>query len=179
MLTGCSPEAIGLRIPVPCHGKGKPPSHHDRYFSFVWLEDRQSPHMGGGGGETAPHSFFYYLSETKTDSDTILAIPLRTTISHIVTKIRSQDIIGQRQSDVMFPRFRLKIRVYQEMILTNVNDTIHADSLALFELNIEILFADVTKLEKSNILNLTWPVTSLFTSRPNFTPFLECSLTEL
>ena len=37
------------------------------------------------------------------------------------------------------------------MILTNVRDTIHADSLALFELNIEMLFADVTKLEKSNI----------------------------
>ena len=51
----------------------------------------------------------------------------------------------------------------QEMILTNVRDTIHADSLALFELNIEILLADVTKTEKSNILTLTWPVTSLVT----------------
>ena len=40
------------------------------------------------------------------------------------------------------------------MILTNVSDTIHADSLALFELNIEIMFPDVTKPEKSNILNL-------------------------
>ena len=51
------------------------------------------------------------------------------------------------------------------MILTNVRDTIHADSLALVELNIEILLSDVTKPEKSNILTLTWPVTSLVTSR--------------
>ena len=40
------------------------------------------------------------------------------------------------------------------MILTIVRDTIHTDSLALFELNIEILLADVTKPEKSNILTL-------------------------
>ena len=40
-------------------------------------------------------------------------------------------------------------------MLTNVRDTIHADSLALFELNIEILLADVTKPAKSNILTLT------------------------
>ena len=51
------------------------------------------------------------------------------------------------------------------MIYTNVRDTIHADSLALFELTIEILLADVTKPEKSNILTLTWPVTSLVTPR--------------
>ena len=51
------------------------------------------------------------------------------------------------------------------MILTDVSDTIHADSLALFALNIEILLADVTKPEKSNILTLTWPVTSSVTSR--------------
>ena len=37
----------------------------------------------------------------------------------------------------------------QEMILTDVSDTIHADSLALFALNIEILLADITKPEKS------------------------------
>ena len=43
----------------------------------------------------------------------------------------------------------------QEMILTDVSDTIHADSLALFALNIEILLADVTKPEKSKILTLT------------------------
>ena len=48
----------------------------------------------------------------------------------------------------------------QEMILTDVSDTIHADSLALFALNIEILLVDVTKPEKSKILTLTWPVTS-------------------
>ena len=51
----------------------------------------------------------------------------------------------------------------QEMILTDVSDTIHADSLALFALNIEILLADVTKPEKSKILTLTWPVTSSVT----------------
>ena len=38
---------------------------------------------------------------------------------------------------------------------TNVRGTIHADSFALFELNIEILLADVTKPEKSSILTLT------------------------
>ena len=41
------------------------------------------------------------------------------------------------------------------MILTDVSDTIHADSLALFELNIKILLADVAKPEKSKILTLT------------------------
>ena len=35
------------------------------------------------------------------------------------------------------------------MILIDVSDTIHADSLALFALNIEISLADVTKPEKS------------------------------
>ena len=59
----------------------------------------------------------------------------------------------------------------QEMILTDVSDTIHADSLALFALNIEILLADVTKPEKSKILTLTWPVTSSVTSGSNFWPF--------
>ena len=53
----------------------------------------------------------------------------------------------------------------QEMILLNVRDTIQTDSLALFELNIEIFLADVIKPEKSNILILIWPVTSLVTPR--------------
>ena len=33
------------------------------------------------------------------------------------------------------------------MIFTDVSDTIHADSLALFALNIEILLSDITKPE--------------------------------
>ena len=41
------------------------------------------------------------------------------------------------------------------MILTDVSDTIHADSLALIVLNIEILLTDVTKPDKSKILPLT------------------------
>ena len=41
------------------------------------------------------------------------------------------------------------------MILTYVSDTIYADSLDLFTLNVEILLADVTKPEKSKILILT------------------------
>ena len=41
------------------------------------------------------------------------------------------------------------------MILTDVSDTVHADSLALFALNIEILLADATKHEKPKILTLT------------------------
>ena len=41
------------------------------------------------------------------------------------------------------------------MILTDVSDTIHANSSALFVLNIEILLADVTKPEKWKILTLT------------------------
>ena len=53
-----------------------------------------------------------------------------------------------------------------------VSDTIHADSLALFALNIEILLADVTKSDKSNIPPLTWPVTSAVTSRSNVAPWL-------
>ena len=39
-------------------------------------------------------------------------------------------------------------------ILSDVSDTIHADSLALFALNIEFLLVDVTKPEKSKILTL-------------------------
>ena len=53
----------------------------------------------------------------------------------------------------------------QEMILSNVRDTIHADLLALFQLNIDILLADAIKPEKSNIPTLTWPLTSLVTPR--------------
>ena len=41
------------------------------------------------------------------------------------------------------------------MIRTDVSDTIHAYSLFLFALNIEILLADVTKPEKSKTLTLT------------------------
>ena len=48
-----------------------------------------------------------------------------------------------------------------EMILTDVSDTIHADSLALFALNIDILLADVTKPKKSIFLfDLTCDVIS-------------------
>ena len=55
------------------------------------------------------------------------------------------------------------------MILTDVSDTIHADSLALFALNIVILLADATKPEKSKILTLTWPVdVHQWPSRSNF-----------
>ena len=67
----------------------------------------------------------------------------------------------------------------QEMILTDVSDTTHADSLALFALNIEILLTDVTKPEKSKNLTLTWPVTSSVTSESNFWPFTGSSRTGL
>ena len=65
----------------------------------------------------------------------------------------------------------------QEMILADVSDTIHTDSLAWFALNIEILLADVTKPEKSKIL--TWPVTSSVTSRSTFSPCTVSSRTGL
>ena len=65
------------------------------------------------------------------------------------------------------------------MILTNVSDTIHADSLALFALDIEIVLADITKPEKSNMLISTWPVTSSVTSRSYFRPCLESVRTRL
>ena len=47
------------------------------------------------------------------------------------------------------------------MIFADVSDTIHADSLALFAPNIEILLVDVTKPEKSNFFffRLTCDVT--------------------
>ena len=54
---------------------------------------------------------------------------------------------------------------------STVNDTYKCQRhypcryLALFMLNIAILLADVTKPEMSNILTLTWPVTSLVTPR--------------
>ena len=66
----------------------------------------------------------------------------------------------------------------KERILTNV-DIIHADSLALFELNIEILLADVTKPEKSKKFTLTLPATSSVTSRSNFWPCSGSSRTGL
>ena len=56
-----------------------------------------------------------------------------------------------------------------------VSDTIHADSSALFAINIEILLDDVTKSDKSNIPPLTGPVspvTSSVTSRSNIAPCL-------
>ena len=56
-------------------------------------------------------------------------------------------------SGIQIPGFRF--RDPRTCLLTNVRDTIHADSLALLELNIAILLADVTKAEKSNILTLT------------------------
>ena len=59
----------------------------------------------------------------------------------------------------------IMVTKHRKWYLQNVRYTIHTDSLALFELNIEILLADVTKPEKSNILTLTWPVTSLVTPR--------------
>ena len=65
------------------------------------------------------------------------------------------------------------------MILTDVSDTIHADSLCLFALNIDILLADVTKPEKSKILTLTWPVTSSVTSGSNVWPCTGSSRTGL
>ena len=43
----------------------------------------------------------------------------------------------------------------QYMILTNVSDTIHVDSLTLFAHNTAILLANITNPEKSNILTLT------------------------
>ena len=67
----------------------------------------------------------------------------------------------------------------QEMIVTDVSDTIHAGSLALCALNIEILLADVTKPEKSKILTLSWPVTSSVTSGSNFIPCTGSSRTGL
>ena len=67
----------------------------------------------------------------------------------------------------------------QEMILTDFSDTIQADSLALFALNIEILLANVTKPEKSKILTLTWPVTSSETSRSNVWSYSGSSRTGL
>ena len=67
----------------------------------------------------------------------------------------------------------------QEMILTDVSNTIHAGSLALFALSIDILLADVTKPQKSKILPLTWPVTSSVTSGSNFWPCTGSSSTGL
>ena len=49
----------------------------------------------------------------------------------------------------------IMVTKHRKMILTDVSDTIHADSLALFALNIEILLADVTKPQKSKIW--LWP----------------------
>ena len=41
-------------------------------------------------------------------------------------------------------------------MLTNFKNITHADSLALFALNIEILLARLIAPEKSNSLTLTW-----------------------
>ena len=73
----------------------------------------------------------------------------------------------------------IMVTKHREMILTDVSDTIHADSFALFALNIDILLADVTKPEKSKILTLTWPVTSSVTSGSNVWPCTGSSRTGL
>ena len=49
----------------------------------------------------------------------------------------------------------IMVSKHRKLTNTNVSDTIHADSLALFALNIEILLADVSKPEMSKILILT------------------------
>ena len=70
---------------------------------------------------------------------------------------------------LVYPNITQILKYYghkaQQMIQMSVTLVIHADSLALFALNIEIFLANVTKPEKSNILTLTWPVTSLVTPR--------------
>ena len=81
--------------------------------------------------------------------------------------------------ELRWPWFVLYGHKTQEMILTNVNGTIHADSLVLCAFNSEIVLADVKKPEKSNILTLAWSVTSLVTSRPNFTTCLKSSRTRI
>ena len=58
-------------------------------------------------------------------------------------------------------------------------EKIHDDSLDFFAFDTEILLADVTKPEISNIPTLTRPVTSSVTSRSNFTPCLASSITWL
>ena len=45
----------------------------------------------------------------------------------------------------------IMVTKHRKLILRDISDTIHDDSLALFALNIEILLADVTKPEKSKI----------------------------
>ena len=52
------------------------------------------------------------------------------------------------------------------MILTNVRDTIRADSLALFEVNIDILLADVTKPEMRKVKHLYFYLTCDVTGDP-------------
>ena len=47
----------------------------------------------------------------------------------------------------------------QEMILTDVSDTIHANSLALFALNIEILLADVNMAPSPKVENSDFDLT--------------------
>ena len=66
----------------------------------------------------------------------------------------------------------------QEMILADVSDTIHADSLALFALNIEILLADVTKPEKS-IFYFYLICDVINDLQVNFLPCTGCSRTGL
>ena len=58
----------------------------------------------------------------------------------------------------------------QEMILTNVSDAIHADSLALFALNIEILLADVTKAR--NVKHFDFDLTCDVTGDPEVIKFV-------
>ena len=55
----------------------------------------------------------------------------------------------------------------------------HADSLTLFALNIEMVPVNVTNPKQSNIPVLTWPAKSSVTSRSNSTPCLESSRTGL
>ena len=137
------------------------------FFEFCFLTDFDA-------SKSVLGSFFAFLEKIWPKSD--LKSDLKTCIAALNHDFFLFDLFHLVTWDDLDLYYGHKA---QEMILTDVSDTIHADSLALFALNIDILLADVTKPEKSKILTLTWSVTSSVTSGSNFLPCPGSSRTGL
>ena len=148
-----------------------------KYVQFFFFS-RQFPHKSKFSKNilvcyrAMSHEYVYKISSR------YLQKWLRYNIKHV--KNRHFHVISGIYRDVTWDDFDLYYgQKAQEMILTDVSDTIHADSLALFALNIDISLVDVTKPDKSKILTLTWPVMSSLTSGSNFWPCTGSSRTGL
>ena len=122
--------------------------------------------FGGGGGGTMGVDPTTDTTDSVRTSSWTCSYTLRVKQPVTDRLVRTSFIpvptsMGRGTGDARRPQGRIK-DFYQGRA---PSDGLVLDSLPLFELHIEILLADVTKPEKLNILTLTWPMTSLVTTR--------------